>query len=90
MTVFWIYLKMDFAAFPNALILRCEEDGTPYFRLQVEMSSAFCGNQEDPGSRTFGEAASQAPNLGMWNLRCLLEMKVKLAAGYRVQGRRNI
>ena len=89
MIVFWMYLKMDFAAFPNALILEYEKEGIRYFRLQVEMWSAFRGNQEDSGSRTFGEAAPQAPNLGMWNQRCLVEMKVKLAAGYRVQGGRN-
>lgn len=39
-------------------VRRRNEAGFQYFRLQVEMWSAFHGNGEGSGSRTLGEAAS--------------------------------
>jgi len=72
------------------VVRRRNQGGHPVFQTASRNVRCLHGNGEDSRSSISGEAASQATTLGIWNLRCLLEMKAGLAVGYRVQGKRNI
>lgn len=80
---FWIYLKTDFASFPNGLILGCgKEESRRHPIFQTSSRNVECLLWKQFQSRTSGEEAAQVPNLRMSNLRYLIEMQVRLAVGY--------